>query len=115
MYSEIKSFDIVSSIIDHDVKRLSLDLISLNKVLEKVGRSIALEFNDQSFENFIECKVNDMMERELKISLDSSIEIDKFTKLFGSYLMDRNIEVYDKKCIACGECYNVCPVNAIET
>jgi energy-converting hydrogenase A subunit Q len=28
--------------------------------------------------------------------------------------MDRNIEVYDKKCIACGECYNVCPVNAIE-
>ena len=28
--------------------------------------------------------------------------------------MDRNIEVYEKKCIACGECYNVCPVNAIE-
>ena len=66
MYSEIKSFDIVSTIVDHDMKRLSLDLISLNKVLEKVGKSIALEFNDQNFENFIECKVNDMMERELK-------------------------------------------------
>ena len=114
MYSEIKSFDIVSTIVDHDMKRLSLDLISLNKVLEKVGKSIALEFNDQNFENFIEYKVNDLMERELKISLDSSIEVDKFSKLFGSYLMDRNIEVYDKKCIACGECFNVCPVNAIE-
>ena len=114
MYSEIKSFDIVSSIIDYDIKRLSLDLISLNKVLEKVGKSIALEFNDQNFENFIECNVNDMMERELKISLDSSIEIDKFSKLFGSYLMDRNIEVYENKCIACGDCFNVCPVGAIE-
>ena len=114
MYSEIKSFDIVSSILDYDMKRLSLDLISLNKVLEKVGKSIALEFNDQNFENTIEYKVNDMMERELKISLDTSIEVDKFTKLVGSYLMDRNIEVYDKKCIACGECYNVCPVSAIQ-
>ena len=114
MYSEIKSFDIVSTIVDHDMKRLSLDLISLNKVLQKVANSIALEFNDQTFENFIECKVNDMMERELKISLDSSIEIDKFTKLVGSYLMDRNIEVYENKCISCGDCLNVCPVSAIE-
>ena len=115
MYSEIKSFDIVSTIIDNDMKRLSLDLISLNKVLEKVGKSIALEFNDQSFENFIEYNVNDLMEKELKISLDTSIEIDKFSKLFGSYLMDRNIEVYENKCIACGECLNVCPVGAIES
>jgi energy-converting hydrogenase A subunit Q len=114
MYSEIKSFDIVSGIVDYDMKKLSLDLISLNKVLEKVAKSIALEFNDQNFENFIECKVNDMMEQELKISLDSHIEISKFTKLFGSYLMDRNIEVYDKKCVACGECFNVCPVGAIQ-
>lgn len=114
MYSEIKSFDIVSGIIDYDVKKLSLDLISLYKVLEKVGRSIALEFNDQNFENFIECNVNDMMEKELKISLDTRIEIDKFSKLFGSYLMDRNIEVYGKKCVACGECLNVCPTGAID-
>ena len=28
--------------------------------------------------------------------------------------MDRNIEVYDKKCIACGDCFNVCPTGAIE-
>ena len=114
MYSEIKSFDIVSGIVDDDIKKLSLNLISLNKVLEKVGNSIALEFNDQAFENFIECKVNDMMEDELKISLDTHIEIDKFSKLFGSYLMDRNIEVYEKKCVACGDCFNVCPVGAIE-
>lgn len=114
MYSEIKSFDIVSGIIDYDIKKLSLDLISLNKVLEKVGKSLALEFDDQTFENFIECKVNDMMEQELKISLDSSIELYQFSKLFGSYLMDRNIEVYENKCIACGDCFNVCPTGAIE-
>lgn len=114
MYSEIKSFDIVSTIIDHDMKQLSLNLISLNKVLEKVARSAALEFNDLQFENFVEYKVNDAMEKELKISLDSHIEVSKFTKLFGSYLMDRNIEVYGNKCIACGDCYNVCPTNAIE-
>ena len=113
MYSEIKSFDIVSDIVDHDIKRLSLDLISLNTVLRKVGKSIALEFNDQTFENFIECKVNDMMEKELSISLNSNIEVGVFNKLFGSYLMDRNIEVYTNKCIACGDCYNVCPVGAI--
>lgn len=114
MYSEIKSFDIVSGIIDYDSKMLSLDLISLNTVLHRVGKSIALEFNDQNFENFIEYKVNDLMERELNISLNSNMEVGEFTKLIGSYLMDRNIEVYDKKCIACGECYNVCPVGAIE-
>ena len=60
MYSEIKSFDIVSEIIDYDIKKLSLDLISLNKVLEKVAKSIAIEFDDQNFENFIEYKVNDI-------------------------------------------------------
>lgn len=114
LYSEIKSFDIVSEIVDHDMKRLSLDLISLNKALKRVANSIALEFNETNFEHFIERKVNESMKRELRIVLDSSIDIDKFTELFGSYLMDRNIEVYDKKCISCGECYNVCPVNAIE-
>ena len=96
------------------MKRLSLDLISLNKALKRVANSIALEFNETNFEHFIERKVNESMKRELRIVLDSSIDIDKFTELFGSYLMDRNIEVYDKKCISCGECYNVCPVNAIE-
>ena len=75
---------------------------------------MSLEFDDQNFENFIECKVNSQMEKELRVVLDSSIEVNKFDKLFGSYLMDRNIEVYNKKCIACGECYNVCPVDAIE-
>lgn len=114
MYSEIKSFDIVSSIVDNDMKRLSLDLISLNSVLKKVATAMSLEFDDQTFENFIECKVNDQMEKELGVVLDSSIEINNFDRLFGSYLMDRNIEVYSKKCIACGECYNVCPVGAIE-
>ncbi len=114
LYSEIKSFDIVSEIVDHDMKRLSLDLISLNKALKRVANSIALEFNETNFERFIECKVNESMKRELRIVLDSSIDIDKFTELFGSYLMDRNIEVYDKKCISCGECYNVCPVDAID-
>lgn len=114
MYSEIKSFDIVSEIVDHDIKILSLNLISLNKVLQKVGKSIALEFNDQHFENFIEYKVNDLMERELSISLNSNIEVGEFTKLVGSYLMDRNIKIYNNKCIACGDCYNVCPVGAIE-
>ena len=54
------------------------------------------------------------MERELKVSIDSNIEIDEFTKLVGSYLMDRNIEVYENKCVGCGECLNVCPVEAIE-
>ena len=114
MYSEIKSFDIVSSIADKDMKRLSLDLISLNSVLKKVATSMSLEFDDQNFENFIECKVNDQMEKELDVVLDSTIELNNFDRLFGSYLMDRNIEVYSKKCIACGECYNVCPVDAIE-
>ena len=114
MYSEIKSFDIVSSIVDNDMKRLSLDLISLNSVLKRVATSMSLEFDDQNFENFIECKVNSQMEKELRVVLDSSIEVNKFDKLFGSYLMDRNIEVYNKKCIACGECYNVCPADAIE-
>ena len=28
--------------------------------------------------------------------------------------MDRNFEVYNKKCFAFGGCYNVCPVDAIE-
>ena len=114
MYSEIKSFDIVSSIVDNDMKRLSLDLISLNSVLKRVATSMSLEFDDQTFENFIECKVNNQMEKELGVVLDSRIELNNFDRLFGSYLMDRNIEVYSKKCIACGECYNVCPVEAIE-
>jgi energy-converting hydrogenase A subunit Q len=114
MYSEIKSFDIVSSIVDNDMKRLSIDLISLNSVLKRVATSMSLEFDDQTFENFIECKVNNQMEKELGVVLDSRIELNNFDRLFGSYLMDRNIEVYSKKCIACGECYNVCPVEAIE-
>ena len=54
-----------------------------------------------------------MMNRELKLSLGENMEIKKFGKLFESYLINRGIEVFDKKCIACGECLNSCPTGAI--
>lgn len=113
-YSKIKSFDMVSEIVDQDVQKLSLNLISLNKALQKVARSISLEFDDTYFENYIEFKINDLMKEELGITLDASINVEKFNKLFGMYLMDRQIDTIQNKCIACGECLTQCPVNAIE-
>ena len=113
LYSEIKSYDMVSEIVDKDMKRLSIDLIGLNGSLKKISKTLSLEFDDVDYEGYIQYNVNDMMNRELNLSLGENIEIKKFGKLFESYLINRGIEVFDKKCIACGECLNSCPTGAI--
>ena len=113
LYSEIKSYDMVSEIVDKDMKRLSIDLIGLNGSLKKISKTLSLEFDDADYEGYIQYNVNDMMNRELNLSLGENIEIKKFGKLFESYLINRGIEVFDKKCIACGECLNSCPTGAI--
>lgn len=113
LYSEIKSYDMASEIVDKDMKRLSLDLIGLNKSLQKISNTLSLEFDVANYEGYIEYKVNDMMNRELNLILGENIEIKKFDKLFDSYLINRDINVFENKCIACGECLNVCPTGAI--
>lgn len=113
-YSKLKSSDIVHEIVNKDINILSLNLISLNRALWSVAKSLTLEFDDYNdFENK-EIKVNDLMLEELGLLLDSSIIVDKFNKLFTNYLMNRQIKVIDKNCIACGECLNVCPTKAID-
>lgn len=112
-YSEIRSFDLVSSIVAKDMKKLSLNLISLNQALKRVATSLSMEFDDGPYEPFREFKVNDLMKEELGLILDGSITVAKFDKLFNNYLFNRDIEVIDNNCIACGECLNVCPVKAI--
>lgn len=111
-YNKLQSADLVYGIVDKDIKKLSLDLISLNPALYKVAKSLSLEF-DESNSTFIKAKVNEMMKIELGLLLDSSIVVDKFNKLFSNYLIDRQINVISKNCIACGECLNVCPTDAI--
>lgn len=113
-YSKIKSEDIVSSIVDKDMKKLSLNLISLNKALKAIAQSLSLEFDDAPYNEFMRVKINELMEKELGLTLDSSITVKRFNKLFDNYLFDRNIEVIDKRCIACGECKMVCPTKAID-
>ena len=113
LYSEIKSYDMVSEIVDKDMKRLSIDLIGLNKSLQKIAKKLSLEFDDANYEEYIQYKVNDLMDRELSLILGENITIKKFDKLFDSYLINRNIEVFENKCIACGECLIDCPTNAI--
>ena len=113
LYSEIKSYDMVSEIVDKDMKRLSIDLIGLNGSLKKISKILSLEFDDADYEGYIQYNVNDMMSRELNLSLGENIEIKKFDKLFDSYLINRGIEVFDNMCIACGECLNGCPTGAI--
>ncbi len=113
LYSEIKSYDMVSEIVDRDMKRLSLDLIGLNKFLQNIAKNLSLEFDDATYEDYIQYKVNDLMSRDLNLILGETISIKKFAKLFDSYLINRNIEVFGNKCIACGECLVDCPTNAI--
>ena len=113
LYSEIKSYDMTSEIVDKDMKRLSLDLIGLNKSLQKIAKSLSLEFDDYDYDDYIQYNVNEMMDSELKLILGDNIEVKKFRRLFDSYLINRNIEVFENKCIACGECLNDCPTGAI--
>ncbi len=113
-YSKLKSADIVSEIADKDMTQLSLNLIRVNRALLKVAKSLSLEFDDLPAVEHREAEVNDLMKEELGLVLDSSIVVDKLNKLFSTYLMDRKIKVLENNCIACGECLNVCPTNAID-
>lgn len=112
-YSKIKSKDIVSGIVDKDMKKLTLNFIRLNNALLRISKSLSLEFNDDKTKESIEVQVNDLIKKELGLLLDSSIKVIEFNKLFDNYLISRNIKVHEKKCIGCGECLEVCPVKSI--
>lgn len=112
-YSKLKSKDIVSEIVDKDMIKLAFTILRAKNVLLKISRSLSLEFDDDPIKEYMEVKVNDLIEKELGLHLYSSIKVSKITDLFDSYLINRNIKVHEKLCIGCGECINACPVNAI--
>ena len=79
LYSEIKSYDMVSEIVDKDMKRLSIDLIGLNGSLKKISKILSLEFDDADYEGYIQYNVNDMMSRELNLSLGKILKLKNST------------------------------------
>ena len=113
-YTDIKYFDIVSEIVNKDMKKLTMNIIGFNEVLLNIAKNLILKFDDEPAEEYREIEVgNSFMEKELGLVLDKSITVDKVGNVLDTKLIDRNIKVLDSNCIGCGECLNVCPVNAI--
>lgn len=116
-YTDIKYFDIVSEIVNRDMKKLSFNTIGINEVLKNIANRIMLVFDDEPAEEYKEVEVTEVLvEKELGLVLDKSIQVDKFGNILDNKtkLVKRHIKVVDKNCIACGECLNVCPVSAIK-
>lgn len=114
-YTDIKYFDIVSEIVTKDMKKLSFNIIGLHDVLLNIANSLIMQFDDEPQEDYKEVEVTKILiEKELGLVLDPSIKVDNFGNILESKLIKRHVKVFDSKCIACGECLNVCPVSAIE-
>lgn len=116
-YTDIKYFDIVSEIVNRDMKKLSFNIIGINDVLNNIANNLMMVFDDEPAVEYREVEVTDVLiEKELGLVLDKSISVDKFGNILNNNtkLIKRHIQVINSNCIACGECLNVCPVSAIK-
>ena len=115
-YTDIKYFDIVSEIVNRDMKKLSYNILRVNDVLNNIANSLMLTFDDEPAVEYREVEVTEVLiEKELGLVLDKSLKVNQFGNLLDNdtQLIKRHIQVLDSNCIGCGECLDVCPVSAI--
>lgn len=117
-YTDIKYFDIVSEIVNRDMKKLSINSLAIHDVLKNIASRLMMVFDDEPAVEYREVEVTEVLiEKELGLVLDKSITVDKFSNVLNNNveLIKRHIDVIDSKCIACGECLDSCPVGAIKS
>jgi len=107
-FNKIRSLEIASDIIDKDIKKLSNDISKLDSILSNL-----INVMSSKIENEFEINVTRIITEKIEDVVYSDIAVIEMNDLVGYFPPIRKINVFDDICIGCGECINICPVDAI--
>ncbi|MDL2270804.1 4Fe-4S binding protein [Methanobrevibacter sp. OttesenSCG-928-I08] len=113
-YSKIKSYEMVAEIAATDTKHLASDISKLDEVYISLSSYLSSKFDEDYSRNDKELNVTDKLKIDLELLINEDMEVEALEDLFDSYLIKSEIKAYNNLCIGCGECLEVCPVDALD-
>ncbi|MDR0900990.1 MAG: 4Fe-4S binding protein [Methanobrevibacter sp.] len=108
-FNKIRSSDIVSSIVDKDINRLSDDVAKIDSILSNLAQKLTDDYDEKTFE----INVTDIVREKIDSATASDVSVIAMNDLIEYFPPIRKIKVLEEDCIGCGECIPICPVNAI--
>ncbi|MGL4670519.1 MAG: 4Fe-4S binding protein [Methanobacteriaceae archaeon] len=141
MFSEIKSLEIASGIVEKDIKRLSNNIVKVDTILMDIADDLrlnasnighldidgddkeysSLKSNDLAISsdnikneyNELEVDVSFVIMEGLDLITHEDIAVAKVRDILNFFPPKRSICVIEDICIGCGACIETCPVNCI--
>lgn len=122
-YSKIRTSDTINEIVEKDISVLSHNISRIDRVVSDLAIQFSNELDEQcesevqpdDFHDFkcsLELKFNasDLINKKFDDITGSNYYIAEVKNLIDTFPPKRRIFVDEFRCIGCGECVNVCPV-----
>ena len=123
-YSKIRTSDTISEIVDKDVSVLSHNISRIDRILSDLSLQFSKHLDEVTAENvkpddiiesenLFELKFNasEVITKKFEDITGSNFKITEMNNLIDSFPPKRRIFIDEFRCIGCGECMNVCPVD----
>jgi len=107
-FNKLKLFDTISLIIDNDIKHLSDEIAGTDKILLELAKDISSKNN-----GIFEIDITDIVFEKINNIIEPNISLEYVNNFIDYFPPFRKIVFHDDKCIGCGECIEICPVNCI--
>jgi energy-converting hydrogenase A subunit Q len=108
-FNKIKSLEIASEIIYKNVESLSTYIARIDSILPKLFKTVSKKYNEDE----LELDVTKIIKNELDSLIWADFSVVEMKNLLEFFPPFRKINVVEENCVGCGECINICPVNAI--
>ncbi|MCL2116140.1 MAG: 4Fe-4S binding protein [Methanobrevibacter sp.] len=107
-FNKLKFLENVSTIIDNDIKKLSNEIVDIDTILLDLAKDLSGEY-DEAFE----IDITEIVLDKINSVIDPNIFLDYIKDFIDYFPPIRKIKFLEEKCIGCGECMEICPVNCI--
>ncbi|MDR3063483.1 MAG: 4Fe-4S binding protein [Methanobrevibacter sp.] len=108
-FSKSESLEIASEILEKYLHDLSRDVSKIDSILSKLSKTISDEMKEDEFV----LNITKRIKNGLDFVLSSNVSTFELAQVIDYFPPIRYINVFDEKCIGCGECVNLCPTEAI--
>ncbi|MDR2966418.1 MAG: 4Fe-4S binding protein [Methanobacteriaceae archaeon] len=107
-FNKLKLLETASIIMEKDIKKLSNEMDDIDNILLELAKDLSSKY-DETFE----IDITDIIMDKINSIIDPNIFIDYVKDFIDYFPPIRNIKSLEDKCIGCGACVDICPVNCI--